>query len=273
MEIEKDAEPQGSSVNESAVVESESTSDTPDIPTKIKAPASTSNVHLSFFQSDKELLTPVDLTHSTRLKHDARGNGSNANVIPNPTAAHRASVTFEMERRSLSEKNASYDVTASTKSAIAGTSCRFRRPSSSNKTAKAHSSCRSSSSSSTSIAIQKSKETWCKLAATTTKRPATSSDSSRCSKMSKSSESEVKSQTWRKPPTATASVEHGGTEASPEPLKNSVQTNTDVSPECTPEAPHSTSQVSIKSVWKNPTCQPSCDSVSKPTKRAPGVGE
>lgn len=275
MEIEEDTEVQRS-VNESVAVENESTSNTADFPTKIKVPASSSNTHLSLFRSNKGQLKPVDLTNSTGVHHNSRGNSSNANLIQSPTAAHKASAACKMVGTSHSEKNANCDVTTSTKpkSAIANPSCRFRRPSSSKETAKskAHNSHHCSSSWSTSMAIHKSKETQSKLAATTTKRPATSSDSSRHSKMSKSSESEVKSHTWRLPSTAMASVEYGDTEASLEPLKNSVQTNTDVNPECTSEAPHSTSQVSIRSE-QNSANQPSCDSVSKPTKRAPDVGE
>lgn len=279
MEIEEGTEVQRSPLNESVAVENEGTSNTADSPTKIIVPASASNTHLSLFRSNEGQLKPVDLTNSTRVHHHSRGNSSNANLIQKPTAAHKASAACKVVGTSHSEKNANCGVTTSTKSAksgLANPSCRFRRPSSSKETAKskAHNSRHrtSSSSRSTSIAIHKSKETRCKLVATTTKRPATSSDSSQHSKMSKSSESEVKSHTWRIASTAMASVKDGGTEASPK-QKNSVQTNTDVNPECTPEAPHSTSQVSIRSEQKNPANQPSCDSVNKHTKRATDVGE
>lgn len=115
------------------------------------------------------------------------------------------------------------------------------------------------------------KETRCKLAATSTKRRAASDDDAQLSKKSKSSEAEVKCQTVHMPSPTTASVEHGGTEASPGML-NSLQTHADVSPECSREAPHSTSQGSVRQEQKNPANQPSCDSVSKPTKKAV-VGE
>lgn len=248
MEMEEDTEVQRSSVNESVAVENESTSNTANFPTIINVPASASNTHLSLFQSSKVQLKPVDLTNSTRVPNDSRGNGSNAKPMQKTTAAHKhkhTSAACKMVGTSHSEKSVNCDVTTSTKSAksaLANPSCRFGWPSSSKETAKSkthnwsHQTSRSSRS--TSIAFHKSKETLCELAATTTKRPATSSDSSRHSKMNKSSEYD-----------------------------------SDVNPDCTPEAPHSTSQVFIRSEQKNPANQPSCDSVSKPTKRAPYVGE
>lgn len=279
--MEEDTEVQHFSVNESVAVENESTSNTADFPTIINVPASASNTHWSLFQSTKVQLKPVDLINSTRVHNDSRGNGSNAKLMQKTTAAHKHTLAAcKMVGTSHSEKSVSCDVTTSTKSvksALANPSCRFGWPSSSKETAKpkthnwSHQT--SSSSRSTSIAFHKSKETLCELAARTTKCPATSSDSSRPSKMSKSSEYEVKSHAWRIPFTVMASVEYGDTDASPEPLKYSVQTNSDVNPDCTPVALHSTSQVFIRSEQKNPANQPSCDAVSKPTKRAPYIGE
>lgn len=242
MEIEEDTEVQHSSVAE----ENENTSSSADFPTKIKVPASSCDTHLSLFRSNKGQLKPIDLANSSRVHHDSRGNSSNANLIQTPTAAPKAAC--QMAGTCHRENNANCDAAASTKSAVAKPSVRFRSPSPSKQAAK-------------------SKE-LSKLAATTTKRPATSSDSSRHCKMSKSSESEGVSHTWR-----LASLEYGRTEASTGLSKNSVQTNTDVSPECTPEAPHSTSQLSVRSKQKHPAYQPSCDSASKRTKRAPNIGE
>lgn len=266
--MEEDTEVQRFSVNESVAVENESTSNTADFPTIINVPASASNTHWSLFQSTKVQLKPVDLINSTRVHNDSRGNGSHAKLMQKTTAAHKHTLAAcKMVGTSHSEKSESCDVTTSTKSAksaLANPSCRFGWPSSFKETAKpkTHNWSHQTSSSSRSTSI-----------ARTTKRPATSSDSSRPSKMSKSSEYEVKSHAWRIPFTVMASVEYGDTDASPEPLKNSVQTNSDVNPDCTPEAPHSISQVFIRSEQKNPANQPSCDSVSKPTKRAPYIGE
>lgn len=259
METEKDTGVRHHSVNESLAVEDESTSNTAGFPTKVKVSAS------ALFGSNKEQLRRVDLTSSTRVHPDSSGNSSNANLIQKTTAAHKASAACKILGNSQSEENADCDVTTSTKSksSIANPGYRFRRPGSSKETAK--------SSQSTSIAIHKLKETQCKLAAPSTKRPATSSDYTKHSKKSKSSESEVKCHTEHIPPATAASVEYGGIEACPGML-NSVQTHTDINPKCSPEAPHSTSQGSIRSERKNPANQPSCDSVSKPTKRA-AVGE
>lgn len=281
--MEEDTEVQHSSVNESVAVESESTSNTAKFPTKIKVPAS--NTHLSLFRSTKVQLKPADLANSTRVHQDSRGNGSNTKLIKKATAAHKhkhkhTSAACKLVETSHSEKNVNCDVSTSTKSAksaLANASCRFGRPSSTEETDKSKT-CNwshktSSSSRSTSIASHKSREILCELAATTTKRPATSSDSSPHSKMSKSSEHEVKSRAWHIPSTAVASVECGDNVASPKPLKNSVQANPEVNPDCTPEAPHSTSQVLIRSKQKYPANQPSCDSVSKPAKKAPYVGK
>lgn len=278
MEIEEDTKVQHSSVEELVAVENEITSSTVDFSTKIKVPALASNTHLSLFQSNKGQLKPVDSTNSTRAHHNSRGNSLNANLVQKSTAALKASAACTTVRTSHREKTPKSDVTTFTKSAMANSSCQFRRPSSSKETAKSKariSDHRTSSSSwSTSVAIHKSKEICGKLAATTTKRSATSSDSSRHSKMRKSSEPKVKSHAVCIPFPAIASVEYGGTEVSSKLLKDSVQTNTDVNPETsTLEAPHSTFQVSVRSEQKNPATQPSCDSVSKPTKRACDVGE
>lgn len=264
METEEDAEVHHHSVNESLAVENERISNTAGSPTKVKVSASASNTGSSLFRSNKEQLKPVDLTNSTGAHPDSSGNGSDANLMQKTTAAPKTSAACKIVGNSQSKKRADCDVTTSTKSksSIANPSNQIRRPSSSKETTK--------SNQSTSIAIHKSKETRCKLVATSTKRRATSDDT-QLSKKSKSSESEVKCQTVRIPSPTTASAEHEGTEASPGML-NSVQTHTDVSAECSPEAPHSTSQGSVGPEQKNPANQPSRDSVSKPTKKA-AVGE
>lgn len=265
MESEEDAEMHHHSVNKSFAVENESISNIAGSPTKVKVSASASNTGSSLFRSNKEQLKLVDLTSSTGARPDSSGNGSNANVMQKTTAAPKTSAAFKIMGNSQSKKSADCDVTTSTKSksSIAIPSHQIRRLSSSKETTK--------SNQSTSIAIHKFKETRYKLAATSTKRRATSDDDTQLSKKSKSSEAEVKCQTVHIPSFTTASVEHGGTEASPGML-NSVQTHTDVSPEYSSEAPHLTSQGSVGPEQKNPANQPSCDSISKPTKKAV-VGE
>lgn len=259
MATEEDAEVHHPSVNESLAVENESISNTAGSPTRVKVSALASNTGSSLFPSNKEQLKQVDLTSSTGARPDSSGHGSNANLMQKTTAAPKTSAACKIVGNSQSKKRADCDVTTSTKpkSSTANPSNQIRRPSSSKETTK--------SNQSTSIAIHKSKETRCKLAATSTKRRATSDDDAQLSKKSKSSEAEVKCQTVHIPSPTTAS------EASPGML-NSVQTHADVSPECSREAPHSTSQGSVRPEQKNPANQPSCDSVSKPTKKAV-VGE
>lgn len=265
METEEDAEVHHHSVNESLAVENEGISNTAGSPTKVKVSASASNTSSSLFRSNKEQSKPVDLTSSTGARPDSSGNGSNANLRQKTTAAPKTSAACKIVGNSQSKKRADCDVTTSTKSksSTANPSHQIRRPSSSKEITK--------SNQSTSIGIHKSKETRCKIAATSTKRRATSDDDAQLPKKSKSSESEVRCQTVHLPSPTTASADHGGTEASPGML-NSVQTHADVSPECSREAPHSTSQGPVGPEQKNPANQPSCDSVGKPAKKA-AVGE
>lgn len=265
MATEEDAELHHSSVNEPLAVENESISNTAGSPTKVKVSASASSTGSSLFRSNKEPLKPMDSTSSAGARPDSSGNGSNANLMQKTTAVTKTSAACKTVGNSQSQKRADCDVTTSTKSKSSTTnpSNQIRRPSSSKEATK--------SNQGASIAFHQSKETRCKLAATSTKRRATSDDDAQLSKKSKSSEAEVKCQTVHIPSPTTASVEHGGTEASPGML-NSVQTHADVGPECSREAPHSTSQGSVRQEHKNPANQPSCDSVSKPIKKAV-VGE
>lgn len=175
----------------------------------------------------------------------------------------KASVMEKMVGTSQSAKNANCDVATCKKSVPAVPSGQGRRPSSSKEAASCN----------PPIAKHKSTETGFRLAAPTTKRPATSSDPCRPSKMIKNCDSEVKSHTLNAPPTALPPGKCGVTEATPNMQKKSVQTNTDQKLQWTPEAPHSTSQVAVKPEEKNLGHQPSCDSASKPAKRSPVVGE
>lgn len=259
MEIEEDTEVQRSSVNKSLTVKNESTSSTVDILTKStqayelshKLPTSAGNPLMPVFRGEALHLKPLELANADRVHHNLTGNGSNADQMQEPTAA-----PFNA--------SANCDVTPSGTSAVAGPSCQDTRYGSSKETARspAHKSGYQISSSTSPIAHRKSTESQCKSAATITKRRATSSDSSLPPKMSKNSD--IRSHAVRVPPTTVPPGKHRVTEASPNVLKK---------PQCTHEAPHSTSQASAGSDGKNPANQPACDSVSKPTKRRPEVGK
>lgn len=214
------------------------------------------------FQVKELHLKPLEPANAATLHRSLTGNGLNANPMQKPAVApFNASATTKMVVTSQSAKTAKCDVTTSVTSARDGSSCE----------AAAHKSNRQTSSSSCSTPIANHK-TLCKSAATTTKRSATSIDSSVPSKLSKNSDPEVKFHPVRIPPNTVPPGKDGATEAPPNSLKKSVQTNTDCHPQCTTEAPHSTSQACTISE-KSPANQPPCDSVSKPTKRTPEVGK
>lgn len=255
METEDSTEVQRASVNKSPTVKNESTSRAADLVTKSsqeykisqKLPTSAGNTLMPVIGSKELHLKPFESADAARVRHSSTGNGSNANQMQEPTAA-----PFNA--------SANCDVTTSVESAVARPGCRDTGSSSSKETARspAHKSGKQTSSSNRSSPIVESTESQRKSAATVTKRHATSSDCSLPSKMRK--KSDVRSHTVSVPPTTVPPVEHGVTEASSNTLKK---------PQCTHEAPHSTSQTSTGADEKSPAC----DSVSKPTKRPPTVGK
>lgn len=255
METEDGTEAQRASVNKSPTVKNESASRAADFVNKSsqeykisqKLPTSTGNPLMLVFGSKDLHLKPLESADAARVRHNSTGNGSNANQMQEPTAAPFNSL-------------ANCDVTTSVESAVARPSCRDTGSSSSKDTARspAPKSGHQTSSSKRSAPIAESTESQRKSAATMTKRHATSSNSSLPSKMSKNSD--VRSHTVRVPPTTVPPVVHGVTEAS---------SNTLEKPQCTHEAPHSTSQTSTGADEKSPAC----DSVSKPNKRPPTIGK
>ncbi|XP_056877562.1 uncharacterized protein LOC130518737 isoform X2 [Takifugu flavidus] len=254
MVTEDGTEAQRASVNKSPTVKNESTSRAADFVNKSsqeykisqKLPTSAGNTLMPVVGRKELHLKPLESADAVRVRRNSTGNGSNANQMQEPTAK-----PFNA--------SAHCDVTTSVESAVAGPSCRDTGSSSSKETAKSPA-CKSghqASSSNRSSPIVESTESLRKSAATITKRRATSSDCSLPSKMSKNSD--VRSHAVHVPPTTVPPVEHGVTEASSNTLKK---------PQCTHEAPHSTSQTSTGADEKSPAC----DSVSKPTKKPPAVG-
>lgn len=219
-------------------------------------------MNLNVFQVEELHLKPLEPANAATLHRSLAGNSLNANPMQKPAVApFDASAITKMVGTSQSAKTANCDMTTSVTSAGVGSSCQVVAQKSNQQT--------SSSSCSTPIANHK---TLCKSGATTTKRSATSSDSSVPSKLSKKSDPVAKFHPVRIPPNMVPPGKDGVTEAPPNTLKKSVQTSTDCHPQCTAEAPHSTSQASTI-FEQSPANQPPCDSVSKPTKRTPEVGK
>lgn len=257
-EIKANTGAQRPSVNKSLTAKNEITSSTTNFLTKSSQKCKMTQ---KVFQVKELHLKPLEPANAATLHCNLTENGLNANPMQKPAVApFNASATTKIVGTSKSAKTANCDVTTSITPARAGSSCQVVAHKSNQQT--------SSSSCSTPIANHKTRS---KSAATTTKRSATSSYSSVPSKLSKNSDPEVKFHTARMPPSTVTPGKDGVTEAPPNILKKSVQTNTDYHPQCTTEAPHSTSQASTISE-KSPANQPPCDSVSKPTK-TPEVGK